>query len=753
MAAASLLLLLIQLLFFGQALWQPGEFLFGVGGDGLKAYTALAWQLMHGEGVWHSLYMHPHGTHILYADINPMLYFVLSGFQTLGVAFDPARVITITNSLLLLGMYPALWLLYGIGRRMQLPDWWSALLAVITVCLSPQLYRFGGHFSMAQLWVVPLLWWWLLNWHQRPTSWISLIFYFLTGIIIALLHPYLGLMSGAFLLMFLIAGWRGAERFGMLPLWRKALTAILAFLPVLVLLAWTAITDQGPGDAVKYPFGFRFYRAGFESIFVANDGPVRAFIDSILRIRHYNMEGFAYVGITGFLVLVALLVMWLIRRIPNRWTAPIFWQEAPEPLKHSVLAGTLILIPAMVIPVNWVPMLEDYLGPLRQFRSPGRLAWVFFYVYMIFVGWLLVQVRAYVQARKTVFAGLALLVLGAMLWLAEGGILMQQTSSSILGQAKKDVPEWNVDWQEELSHLDIQPDEYQGIIALPFFFHGTEKIYRGSWESERYAHVIALRTGLPLVNNFAARASLSQSRQAIQLVSHPLIQRDYPEALTDDDRPFLLMHHNPSSLLPGESWLLSKGKALGNLDDIDFYLLSMDRLRESQVEPLWTDLIESPWEDSCMEDRCDMVSASFGDAPRETPGQMARHTDRWNRLVWEGLLRVESPDQPMEISVWIKLDQTSDYLPDLKVTQWKENSLVFTQKMITMNTLDVWGEWAIARDTLSLRSFVTRIESSPKSFTFDRLLIRPLDLNVVSFTPTDDQQLRLWNNYPLEPNP
>ncbi len=106
----------------------------------------------------------------------------------------------------------------------------------------------------------------------------------------------------------------------------------------------------------------------------------------------------------------------------------------------------------------------------------------------------------------------------------------------------------------------------------------------------------------------------------------------------------------------------------------------------------------------------------------------------------------------MELSIWIKIDRESDYLPDLQVKQFDGETLVSQQKIVTQATPDVWNGWAIARDTISLRSYHTVIESNTKSVTYDRLMIRSLDSIVVSRHLTTHIPI-LWNNYPLEPTP
>lgn len=731
---------------YGEAFLHPGEFLFGAGGDGLKAYTTLAWQLIHGAGTWHEMYMYPHGTHVMLTDANPLLAGILSLGEWIGVTYTPKNIVTIINSLLFLGMFPAVWLTFLIARKIHLPPWYAAIIAILCLGLSPQIYRLTGHFSLAQFWAVPLLWWLLLNWRDQGYSWRMMSMYTGSSIALSFIHPYLGMLSGGFLIVFLIVAWKRDSTFRAIPISRRLSFFAIAFLPIVLLTGWQTLTSPEAIDSVKYPFGFRFYRAGFESVFIANDGPIREFIDSFLRIRHYNMEGFAYVGITGFLLLIFLGISFVIRRTKPDKQLISYWKLAPAALQHSLLAGVLILVPAMVIPINWIPFLEDFLGPLRQFRSPGRLAWIFFHIYFLFAAWVLYAIADQLkQSSGRSWLAALILVGGCGLWAFEGNIMLHSSAKAVLGQAKKDVPEWNINWQAELQKLSVTQTTHQAIITLPFFMHGSEKIYRGNWYSERYGHLVAVTSGIPLVNNFAARASLHQTQDALQLISHPVIDRGYPKQLSDE-RPFLLIHHPGSHLIEGEQWLLSQAQKLGSIGEIELFDISPGSLHRN--EALLTEILQTP--DSLSQ--AAYVEEGFGDEFQDTPGISSRGCSRWDRMIWEQTLAIPEATNLVEVSIWIKIDRESDYLPELVVKQFDGETLVSQQKMVTQATPDIWGDWAIARDTLSLRSYHTTIESNTKSVTYDRLMIRSLDSIVVSRHLTM-QNYVLWNNYPLESTP
>ena len=725
---------------FGDLLFHPGEYLFSVGGDGVKAYTTLTWQLLYGEGVWHEMYMYPHGTHLMNVDANPLLYLITRFLSAIGFTWTPVKVVGLINTLMILGLLPAIWLLISIGRRLGLKPILSVLTAVSCVALSPQIFRFGGHFSLAWYWMIPLWWWLLLEWKDRNWSLSFLGWYLGCSVMLAFVHPYLGLMSGAFLICFQASRWFLESK--TLPnLHGKWIPFLVAFLPAIILMSWRAMT--GPGvDAVTYPFGFRFYRAGLESVFVANEGPVREFIDGVLKIRHYTMEGYAYVGLTGAFLTVALLVLWIMK-IRSKERKSLFPSPPHTSLRLSVLSAAILLFFAMVIPVNWIGFLEDYLGPVRQFRAPGRLALIVYYLLMMSLGWVLMSF--FDQLNKTqVVLSWFVLIAGIGTWAVEGWVHTTTRTNQILGQAIKDLPEWTTDWNKELTAIGIDHSQYQALVALPFFSHGSEKIYRGNWYSERYGHLMAASTGLPLVNNYAARASLSQTVEALQLVSHPVIPRSWADSLPSQ-APLLIIYPHNEKLSVGEEWLLTNAKELGSIGEVRFLEINPEDLH-ADLE-LRTKLATTP--DSL--EGSAWIEEGFGDDLAMPPGRAARSCNRWNPVIWEGTLPPGIDNQEVELSIWIRIDEDSDYLPDLTLLQMDGESVISRQKIITQQTIDVCKGWAIARQIVSLRSFHTILQSNTKNVTYDRLMIRSLDEQVVSRHP-DTYQILLWNNYPVGPS-
>ncbi len=695
------------------------------------------------------MFHHPLGTHLMYVDGNPLLYGFLQIAAEFGVIWELETVVTVINAASLWSAIPAVWLLFLIGKKFSFPNWYAGTVALLAVLLSPQLHRLTGHYSLSHLWVIPLLWWCLLQWQSKSYSFRLLLPYLASAILVSFLHPYFGLISAAFLGAFSIAAWLKDPSFRIQPILHRLIPFFATPIPGISLKVWELFTNHGNQDVVKYPFGLTFYHAGFESIFLPNQGPVRAWWDSLLPIKHYDFEGYAYVGTTGLLILILLLTKSLHRISIKDYTLKPPKPDLPIALSVSIMAGVIALIPAIGIPFSWFPSLEILLGPLRQFRSPGRLAWVFYFTYFLFAAWYLFWLAGKLrQSQSQLASSLASLLLfaGIFLWGAEGRIMLNEQRNIIAGQGIDLYPEWQIEWESILSSFHMPPSEFQAILAVPFFHHGSEKIFLADWFSERYAQIISVKTGLPLVQNLAARASLSQTRKVIQLASHPLIDRDWDNSLIDK-RPLLLVIHPGRTYSPGEQWLIDQSSLLGEVGEIRLAILPFEQIQADTT--FLTALDSVTTKDSIQYPT--LIRDGFGDDPTDPPGAMVRVCNPWSDLLWKGNIPTHPAEEFWEISVWIKISEETNYLPRLFVKQFLAGKEVFRERIVTMNTRDVWGEWAIARDTLLLPSGNIQLTAKAQGESFDRLMIRPINLNVLDRSQSSSPLL--WNNYPLTPNP
>ena len=123
------------------------------------------------------------------------------------------------------------------------------------------------------------------------------------------------------------------------------------------------------------------FHAIWEGILTSLDQPYFQWINTnLITIQSVGIENKSYIGLVAAIGLVAIGI----NALKNRFKASLFAQEGKREqfLQLGFWAAFVLLVFAHGIPftINGFAFLLDYAGPIRQFRSVGRFAWVFYYV-------------------------------------------------------------------------------------------------------------------------------------------------------------------------------------------------------------------------------------------------------------------------------------------------------------------------------------------------------------------------------------
>ena len=248
-------------------------------------------------------------------------------------------------------------------------------------------------------------------------------------------------------------------------------------------------------------------------------------------------------------------------------------------LKSAFWTCFAILMFSFGVPFT-ISGLEDFrflLGPLGQFRSIGRFAWVFFYGFNIIAFYAIYfQVR---QIRKRVWQ---LLVFASLLI-----ILFAEAYSFNVNQVKLNL--WpNPAIREHFQKSDntwldsIQVEDYQGILTVPFFHVGSENIWFGPKSKEMHRSMwLAVQTGLPINSSFMGRTSVNQVINQLELIAEPY---RLPQILDDlpNDKDFLIFLYKKSYKLKKDKYeaLLQNLEPLHEDDQIKVFSISLDELKK-----------------------------------------------------------------------------------------------------------------------------------------------------------------------------
>lgn len=526
-------------LFYGDELSRPNDYFMRDAGDGLKNYYTLAYHQKYDSSFSHFGGMaYPYGEHIVFTDGQPTLALIIWLVPALK-----DYTVGILNLLLLLGVGFCAWILCKFFIRMGLTRGSSLFAASAIALLSPQILRFSAHYALAYCFVVPWIIYTALIYVQKPSIKRS-IWVFIAVLVISGLHLYYFLMAAAFIgVYYLIEALRRKN----MPLWKYALAYLFqVILPFGLFMLWMKTTDT-ISDRPSIPYGMREYMALWEGVFL----PYHAFSDSILfrnlGVRPVNDEALSYAGLPAALYFVYFLVS-RIKLLFNSSASHKFLRA------HGiVLAGFVVFLLAATLPfamdTAWG---AKYGGPLLQFRSLGRLSWVFYYCLNIF---LFLQLAGRRKRYGMVLSSLAILVLFLE------GLYFNSNYSQTLG-VKRSV-------QTGQEVLSSYPDHV--LFPLPYFHVGSENI--GTLHSESYlaeqTMALSLASGMPTFGSMMSRTSLGQTLHHFELawnLSGPLMNAT---------KPWLIIHapaysNRLSQLLPGQT--------AGILDTLVLYSLTPSEL-------------------------------------------------------------------------------------------------------------------------------------------------------------------------------
>lgn len=730
---------------FGPVLYQPDKYLFATSGDGLNIIFSASYFVKYvPEGMTHTGFSYPYGNHLFYDDVNPLFSLILRGIS-LHIVDISAHTPAIIQLSILLAFFPCAIFLYLILRRSLLPPEYAVLISWLITFLSPQVERLTGHLTLSYVCYVPMVWYLVLRLFEKGSMSWKRIAFFLVVFLFSMIHPYYGLIGGGFLyaytlLHFLQFGWGKKERIKF-----YGMNLLLGVLPILCLKGVEWITFSGANDFVYYPYGFLLFTSSFSQIFFPAHEPMFSFWDSLVQIKPPEWElwamweGVAYVGFTGLAGLVGITFR-MIGKGVRKQGRHIFIPVLPESLRTSTWAVTLLLIWAMGFPFKWFPDILDSLAFIRQFRSQGRLAWPFYYVFCCLVAFYL-----YGGYRKWRLAlphkvgkhipGMALIVFASGLWFVESGLPLEEKSTHIRSNSIPHViPEWQTDFKQVLAEQGHQVSDFQAILALPFYHFGTEKFSITSYHSTRLSMALSWQTGLPMINTLVARAPLSPAKKIIQLLSDPLIQKAYLNDLPDD-RPVLLMYAF-EEFSENESRLIRMSDSITTVGGMHFGRLDLNQLsRDGEVHMsayvATKDSLGLPKPDGITDTPYHFDT--YGDAPYPLGGRVLRgHKKRVTFL--EKTFEADTIELPIEISFWIKIDRDSDYLPAIIYEQFDKELLVEQKPLEMKFSTEIQGDWVRGefRTVLQKSGNLIRLYtfSEPEHFTLDNLMLRRLDTDI-----------------------
>lgn len=674
-----LLAMVVCFRFFGEMILNPNEFLFGAEGDGLKNYFSVAYQVIHGDGMWFKGMLYPYGDNLIFADGQPLLTKILQYFIEPDVN-NGTQIIGIMNLLMLGSLVITAWCVHRLLVWNYVNPWFAIPFSLTIAFLSPQVARFIGHYALGYTFFVPMSWLLIASFSRSKQPWLVAIVASVLVLLFGFLHPYylfifvifLGVVVGWELLINKF-NWKAVDQ--LLP----KLFAIIV--PLILFMIYQKSADVYT-DRPTSPAGIFSLMASFQSVFIPVADPFRdLFHNYFFRIFiPTSWEGNAYVGmVASFTAFVSVLAFGK-RALKRRWkllTHPIL----PPALRQAFIPGVITLLFAMGVFHNLgLYWLSDFIAPLKQFRSLGRVAWIFYYTFSIWAAYhLYVLWRHFRGLNQGKYAYHVSVIVGlcAFVWMLDAIVNIKYNKSHMAGQIAEEAFSDNCasQWRE----VSIELTEYEAILPMPIALIGSEKIgLELGHKSSVYAMKGSFSTGLPMIGGAMSRSSLMVTEKTAQLVADSLLPRPILDDLNPEKKLLLLQSDEP--LNSEEQRLIDNSTQLFKNDRYSLHAISV-----ADIQSMYAQIRAAA--DTLKPNSDDHYLYPSTLEPNE---ELLWGQPTFQAEVLDHLLdTVFSTSEVYNISYWVKVDPDKELLPNRVYSidrEWKSGGGIGSSP----NLLDGW---------------------------------------------------------------
>jgi hypothetical protein len=555
--------------FYSPILFHPSTYLFGNTGDSIKNYFSYEWHVQNDNSfVNYTGTNYPFGEQHAYTDGNPLLSNLI---KTLPFLKDHS--IAIFNLSLLFSIIVTALLLFNILKEFKVANGFSILAAIGIAMLSPQTARLPGHFTLSYSFFIPLVIYLLLLFETRDNKTKYNLFICFTVLCSFFVHPYMGMILTSMLFLYHFIKWivyfKSIKRL-VFPM------IVQAVFPLLFYFIYLKVTDTHT-NRTSHPYGFSFFIARFESVFVSTLPPFRHMLSQIIKIREQNWEGQAYVGISTLFAILCLPFLIFNKR--KKIKLFVTENKNSAVLLMLTFSSVILLFFSMGYPFKLGGEgILDAIPFIKQFRSPGRFAWVFYFVAtigstIILSNYFLTNANRYLKN--------ALVSAILILFTVEAFPFHQQIRER--GFVKNCFDKNNLDAEMKQICEAINKVKPEAIIPLPFFHMGTDYFgIEGTQKSKTAAFTVALNTNTPILGSCTDRTSLDEAKVSIQLFGSNLIEKDFVKYCKPGDKFCVL--YSKELLQEGEQRILGKSKILLETQNYILCEISSIELLENDIE-------------------------------------------------------------------------------------------------------------------------------------------------------------------------
>lgn len=578
---AVVIFVIATVFLFNDLVFHPASRVVSLGGDGCKNMFTYLYHVMYGGGAWFRGMNYPFGEHIVFTDATPALSVPLAWLNK-SLNLSPGTILGIMYYCMALSFVLAMWYVYRLLLHFRVAPLLAIAASVLTLFLSPQVFRITGHFALCYSCIMPMLFYWTVIYYETNRLKYP-VFIFLLCTLASFVHMY-------FLGLSLL--WMMAYGVGGLLFRKEGLAARLkhvCWLGAAVVLAFitvqAAIKLTDPiHDRPVYPF----WTPGWKHLLALTTtvhSPIwKALKDGgIVSAINENVEGTVYAGIVTLAMMAAGFILWL-KQVRKPGTTERI------PFQYIWLFMAMVTLAfAVGIPKIWdTGIFKTLLKPLRQFRATERFSWIFYYVMSVYAAVILQQLVNGIKAGGKQALSVAIAVLVVAVWSVDA-------SGNIRYLRRESGPwAWNYEaffsvnqksWTTFLKERGRSPKDFEALLVVPYVHVGSEKLWRNDFESYSLtmAYMLVTELNLPLMDVMMSRSSWQQTFDQVKIDGGIYVHKPILDSLKRG-KPILLLHYEEYKTTPDMECIFRASDTLGSQNGCALYAFYPERLRKAQQQ-------------------------------------------------------------------------------------------------------------------------------------------------------------------------
>ncbi|MCB0699038.1 MAG: hypothetical protein H6551_10220 [Chitinophagales bacterium] len=547
---------------------HPGSVMLSIGGDAVKNYFSFAYHAQYGSGFHFEGMNYPYGEHIVYADGQLL-------FSVFLAKLLPISALAAMHWLIIAGFISGIYFSYKVLRNFNVSFVWALVFGVVITVMSPQVFRLSGHFSLAYVCLMPILFYLTQRYRQAP-SFKCLLLLFIFTICAGLVHIYYLAIIGIWVLFLVPVSVLIPKDTVRLNFNRSLLQAIVVgvaiFLSIVVVLATDNVVDRP-----VYPSNARAHVTGLMDIFTSSYSYIWQWFSGLGMISKPAAfsEGYVYIGVVPALMLLCYPVYLLVSLI-RRKELKVHGQY----VTWFFVAAGMLFFGSGILFLNCHECLDNA-ASFRQFRALGRFSWGFYYPIVIVSVVLLYNAYLFLAQKNRRVANVVF-TLAVVLWLLDG--LPYATYARTLAKNgsyfyENFNKENGKNWNDFLKEKGLNGNNFQSVLFMPYVHIGSEKLGRGSdyqWFLNK-GFSASWQLQLPLMDVMMSRTSWSQTFAQTRTFGGPFSHKDVLHSLPND-KPILLLKLKEYELNPDEQFLIDASVSIGEFKDCDVYKFYPEKL-------------------------------------------------------------------------------------------------------------------------------------------------------------------------------